>query len=504
MNIVELNTTDIVEFLKKPRASFTKADLKRFVKAQKIRHVNFMYAGGDGRLKTLNFILNDEAYLDEILTCGERVDGSSLFSYIEASSSDLYVVPRYSTAFVDPFAELPTLCLLCSFFNKDGEPLESSPEYTLKKACDAFKKATGYEFEAMGELEYYVIAPQDWFAQCDECGGAALFPEAPLQNIISGSGIVDVDDTAGFGKGAHIVLVQHGPGLCVWTAPDGEHYEYWKGNPIARGIRGADPKVVWYAKDRRWICLTHGREHDVYTVFINSSPNLREWREESKFYGDHVSKGRGQYMHECPGLEELRIRGEEGTGWILWGANAVSAIGSFDGHVFSPERERVPTYQKDADEKGWPWYAAQAFQNAPDGRTVLVPWLRTTIIGFEKRSAFNQAMGIPQELELVRTPEGLRLSRLPVKEMDSLRAGPAVPFERFRGELAEVHVTCEPGPDAELAFDFRGVPMTWSSRTHSGIRDTSDSSPIRRAAATISSRVTRTRPLTMCGSSEKP
>ena len=159
MNTVEINTTDIVAFLKKPRAAFTKADIKRFVKAQGIRHVNFMYAGGDGRLKTLNFILNDEVYLDEILTCGERVDGSSLFSYIEASSSDLYVIPRYATAFVDPFAELPTLCLLCSFFNKDGEPLESSPEYTLKKACAAFKKDTGLEFQAMGELEYYVIAP---------------------------------------------------------------------------------------------------------------------------------------------------------------------------------------------------------------------------------------------------------------------------------------------------------------------------------------------------------
>ena len=159
MTTVELNTTDIVAFLKKPRAKFTKADIKRFIKAQGIRHVNFMYAGGDGRLKTLNFIVTDEDYLDEILTCGERVDGSSLFSYIEASSSDLYVVPRYASAFVDPFAELPTLCLLCSFFNKDGEPLESSPEYTLKKACDAFKKATGLEFQAMGELEYYVIAP---------------------------------------------------------------------------------------------------------------------------------------------------------------------------------------------------------------------------------------------------------------------------------------------------------------------------------------------------------
>ena len=159
MTTVEINTTDIVSFLKKPRAAFTKADIKRFVKAQRIRHVNFMYAGGDGRLKTLNFILHSDEYLDEILSCGERVDGSSLFSYIEASSSDLYVMPRFSTAFVDPFAELPTLCLLCSFFNKDGEPLASSPEYTLAKACEVFRKDTGLEFQAMGELEYYVIAP---------------------------------------------------------------------------------------------------------------------------------------------------------------------------------------------------------------------------------------------------------------------------------------------------------------------------------------------------------
>ena len=158
MATVEINTTDIVAFLGKERAAFTKADIKRFVKAKGIRHVNFMYPGGDGRLKTLNFILHSPGYLDEILTCGERVDGSSLFSYIEASSSDLYVIPRYSTAFVDPFAELPTLCLLCSFFNKDGAPLESSPEYTLRKACAAFRKETGLEFQAMGELEYYVIA----------------------------------------------------------------------------------------------------------------------------------------------------------------------------------------------------------------------------------------------------------------------------------------------------------------------------------------------------------
>ena len=35
--------------------------------------VNFMYPAGDGRLKTLNFVINNQAYLDAILTCGERV-----------------------------------------------------------------------------------------------------------------------------------------------------------------------------------------------------------------------------------------------------------------------------------------------------------------------------------------------------------------------------------------------------------------------------------------------
>ena len=158
MATTDMSCNSLVAAFKKPREQFTKEDIKKYIREQGIRHVNFMYAGGDGRLKTLNFVINDADYLDEILTCGERVDGSSLFSYIEASSSDLYVVPRYSTAFMDPFASLPTLCLLCSFFNKDGEPLESSPEYTLHKACAAFKRETGCEFQAMGELEYYVIA----------------------------------------------------------------------------------------------------------------------------------------------------------------------------------------------------------------------------------------------------------------------------------------------------------------------------------------------------------
>lgn len=155
---LQLSKNAVVAFLQKAPAEFTKADIVDFVTKNGIEMVNFMYPAADGRLKTLNFVINSLAYLETILTLGERVDGSSLFPFIEAGSSDLYVVPRFRTAFVDPFAPLPTLTMLCSFFDKDGKPLESAPENVLDKACRAFTDVTGLSFNAMGELEYYVIA----------------------------------------------------------------------------------------------------------------------------------------------------------------------------------------------------------------------------------------------------------------------------------------------------------------------------------------------------------
>lgn len=156
-----LNKNHLVKTLGKAPQDFTKEDIIRYINAEGIEMVNFMYPAGDGRLKTLNFIINDASYLDTILSFGERVDGSSLFSHVEPGNSDLYVLPRFSTAFRDPFAEIPTVSMLCRFFDKDGRPLANSPEQTLDKACRKFKEVTGMQFEAMGELEFYVIAPDD-------------------------------------------------------------------------------------------------------------------------------------------------------------------------------------------------------------------------------------------------------------------------------------------------------------------------------------------------------
>ncbi|NOZ45446.1 MAG: glutamine synthetase [Chlorobi bacterium] len=160
-NQILLNPNKLVRYLRKPSFEFTRSDIIKFIEGNDIEMLNFRYVGEDGKLKTLNFVTNSKEHLETLLSTGERVDGSSLFSYIEAGSSDLYVIPRFKTAFVNPFTEHSALDILCSFYTSDGQPLESAPEYILKKAVTEFRKSTGYNFKAMGELEYYVISQAD-------------------------------------------------------------------------------------------------------------------------------------------------------------------------------------------------------------------------------------------------------------------------------------------------------------------------------------------------------
>jgi len=155
-----INPNPLISFLNKPKHDFTKKDIIAFAEHKGIQIVNFRYVAGDGRLKTLNFPITSKKYLDTIFSYGERVDGSSLFSYIEAESSDVYAIPRFSTANMNPFSEIPTLDIMCSYFNKDGNPLASAPENIMNKADNVFTDVTGLRFEAMAELEYYIISPK--------------------------------------------------------------------------------------------------------------------------------------------------------------------------------------------------------------------------------------------------------------------------------------------------------------------------------------------------------
>ena len=161
MKTNKIHANRIAAFLNKEPRDFSRADIVKYIKANGVKMVNFRYAAGDGRLKTLNFIINDEKYLDRILSAGERVDGSSLFKGVDASSSDLYVVPRYRSAFVNPFSQVPAVDIMCSFYTADGKPFASAPAEILRRSEAGFRKVTGCDFHAMGELEYYVISPKN-------------------------------------------------------------------------------------------------------------------------------------------------------------------------------------------------------------------------------------------------------------------------------------------------------------------------------------------------------
>ncbi len=173
---VTLNPNQLVRALGKPADEFTKADIIGYIERNDIRMLNLRYLGGDGRLKMLNFVIQSKAQLDRVLTMGERVDGSSLFNFVDATSSDLYVMPRFRSAFINPFSDTPSLDLLCSFYDVDGNPLSSAPEYILRKAQASLQEQTGCTLEALGELEYYLFSPaEDLYPVVEQKG----YHEAP-------------------------------------------------------------------------------------------------------------------------------------------------------------------------------------------------------------------------------------------------------------------------------------------------------------------------------------
>ena len=147
----------LVRLLGKPAADFTCSDLVQAAEQLELRQVNLRYVGGDGRLKTIAFVINSREHLVEVLTRGERVDGSSIFEGTETQASDVYIVPRHRTAFLNPFGERTSLDVLCSFYDKDGKPLPHAHEQIVRRAAEVLTEETGMVLEAFGELEYYLV-----------------------------------------------------------------------------------------------------------------------------------------------------------------------------------------------------------------------------------------------------------------------------------------------------------------------------------------------------------
>ena len=138
--------------------AWTLDDMVQLYQSQGIRLVALMHVGGDGWLKTLDFVPRSLEHLRDILEGGERADGSSLFSGlgIKAGASDVVLRPRIQSAFIDPFASEPTLAFLCSHFGKTGEPLLESPDTVVHLAYERLRVELGVDLWALGEVEYFL------------------------------------------------------------------------------------------------------------------------------------------------------------------------------------------------------------------------------------------------------------------------------------------------------------------------------------------------------------
>ncbi len=138
--------------------AWTADDIVAFIRDQNVRLLSLMHVGGDGWLKTLDFVPRDSSHLADVLLGGERADGSSLFGDlgIPVGASDIMLRPRLSTAFLDPFAAQPTLAVLCSHFNRQGAPLAESPDTLVRAAYQRLMAETGVGLHALGEIEFFL------------------------------------------------------------------------------------------------------------------------------------------------------------------------------------------------------------------------------------------------------------------------------------------------------------------------------------------------------------
>ncbi|MEK6258820.1 MAG: glycoside hydrolase family 32 protein [Planctomycetota bacterium] len=244
----------------------------------------------------------------------------------------------------------------------------------------------------------------------------ALYPQQWGDWAFSGSAVVDARNTSGFKTGSDDVLVaaytSTGRGECIVFSNDrGRTWTEFDKNPVVKH-NGRDPKLVWHAASSRWVMAVYDEQPDAPTaeakqgISFFTSPDLKEWTFASRIDG----------FYECPDLFPLAIDGDKANQkWVLYAADGKYVLGDFDGKTFTKESGKHQVWFGN-------FYAAQTFDNAPNGRRVQIGWGQ----GIEfKNRPFNQQMTIPVELTLRPTSRGVRLFAWPVKEVEAASQGRA-------------------------------------------------------------------------------
>lgn len=308
----------------------------------------------------------------------------------------------------------------------------------------------------------------------------AVLPDK-LGAIFSGSGVVDVANTAEFGSGDRktLVLVYTSAGRpfsqsISYSNDRGRTWTPYKDNPVVpnQGMTTTerDPRVFWHEPTKKWIMVLYVKR-GVARFF--TSDDLKRWT--------HASDFTGRDFHECPDMFELPLDGDKTKSkWILYDAPMNYSVGTFDGKTFTPE---AGPFRGDF---GGNFYAAQTWTNTP-GRCIQIAWMRG---GKYPGMPFTQQMSFPCELKLVTGPNGPRLYRYPVNEITALHIGKGLsvtdrrlkvgdnPLAGLSGELFDIEMAVRPGRASEFGLRVHGQAVIWSQDRLSCLGRSASLSPV--------------------------
>jgi sucrose-6-phosphate hydrolase SacC (GH32 family) len=274
----------------------------------------------------------------------------------------------------------------------------------------------------------------------------ALYPDNDSKDIElctahSGCGLVDQNNVTGFQKGEEKTILlfytslQCGQRL-AYSNDKGRTWLKYDKNPIIAFDEtddARDPKVFWHEPSKQYVMLLYRRPNNNEKqkgISFYTSKNLINWE-----FKNHITG-----FFESPDLVELPVnRRADDKKWVLFDGDGSYVIGMFDGEKFISE---TPKMQSDF---GANYYATQTWSNIPesDGRTIQIAWMK----GAEfPDMPFKGQMAFPCELSLKKYLEGTKLTRKPVKEIESLHK---------KGEVFE-NKNLIPGIEKNLTRGIKG------------------------------------------------
>jgi levanase/fructan beta-fructosidase len=239
--------------------------------------------------------------------------------------------------------------------------------------------------------------------------------------IYSGSAVLDVQNTSGFGINGKAPLVaiytadqpkqKKESQFIAYSNDDGLTFKQYAHNPVIdlnkRDFR--DPNVFWYAPTKQWIMTV--AMVDEHMVRIYGSKNLKEWTKLSDFGPAGYTKN----GWECPSLLPIPVDNNPAKiKWVLLvssggdhGPLMQYFVGDFDGTHFKNNNTNDKVLTID---HGDAFYAAIAWRDAPANKTILLGWLQS---GRPETYPWKGQMSIPRDMLLKTTSEGIRLFQPP-------------------------------------------------------------------------------------------